>query len=233
MNFGDKLKLLRNEQELTQPELADKIGIEQSYLSKLETGKSYPSSDNFDLILEAFKIDTKTLLADIDPTQIYKQLRQIPEVSNYLNKYHQQQKTQRTKLLIFSVLLFAFGVTAFVAGRLGLIYPETFYNYSSQGIVLESEAKEIFLNWTSIIPQGEKWKNFRLEINSRRNEDFLTINDYKGNIYNIPVEGGSRTYYLRNEINIERSENRMLVLFGLLFLIVGLSGLILEKKFFR
>jgi len=241
MNFGDKLKLLRNEQELTQPELADKIGIEQSYLSKLETGKSYPSADNFSLILQAFNINTKTLLEDIDPTQIFKQLRQIPEVSNYLDKYHRKQKSQRVKLLIFSALFFAFGVTAFVAGRLGLIFPETFYNYYSQGIVLEGEPKEIFTRWGQTLPHSfnsttegrNKKDGLRVEFEKRRNEDFLTINDYKGNVFNIPVTGGSRTYYLKNDVNIERSENRMLVLFGLLFLILGLSGLILEKKFFR
>ena len=37
MKFGDKLKELRNEKEMTQPELAEAIGIEQSYLSKLRT----------------------------------------------------------------------------------------------------------------------------------------------------------------------------------------------------
>ena len=35
MNFGEKLRDLRNEKKWTQPELADAIGIEQSYLSKL------------------------------------------------------------------------------------------------------------------------------------------------------------------------------------------------------
>lgn len=40
MTFADKIRSLRLALDLTQPELADAIGIEQSYLSKLETGKS-------------------------------------------------------------------------------------------------------------------------------------------------------------------------------------------------
>ena len=39
MKLGEKIKKLRNDAELTQPELADKAQIEQSYLSKLENEK--------------------------------------------------------------------------------------------------------------------------------------------------------------------------------------------------
>ena len=35
MNFGDRIRQLRQDKGLTQPELADAMGIEQSYLSKL------------------------------------------------------------------------------------------------------------------------------------------------------------------------------------------------------
>jgi transcriptional regulator with XRE-family HTH domain len=36
MTLGEQLKKLRNEKALSQPDLADLTGIEQSYLSKLE-----------------------------------------------------------------------------------------------------------------------------------------------------------------------------------------------------
>src|SRR5688572_18022983 len=39
VNFGEKVKQLRAERNLTQPQLAQAIGIEQSYLSKLENDK--------------------------------------------------------------------------------------------------------------------------------------------------------------------------------------------------
>jgi len=47
MNIGEKIKQLRTEKNLTQPQLAEAIGIEQSYLSKLENDKSTPSADIF------------------------------------------------------------------------------------------------------------------------------------------------------------------------------------------
>ena len=47
MNFGEKLKQIRTQKNLTQPQMAEAIGIEQSYLSKLENDKSIPSAEMF------------------------------------------------------------------------------------------------------------------------------------------------------------------------------------------
>jgi transcriptional regulator with XRE-family HTH domain len=41
MTLGETIKLLRTEQGLTQPELAEKARIEQSYLSKLENESGF------------------------------------------------------------------------------------------------------------------------------------------------------------------------------------------------
>ena len=85
MNIGEKIKQLRTEKNLTQPQLAEAIGIEQSYLSKLENDKSVPSADIFQAILKALNIEVGSFLEGIDDKIIHRQLRQIPEVANYLN----------------------------------------------------------------------------------------------------------------------------------------------------
>ena len=85
MNFGEKVRQLRAERNLTQPQLAQLVGIEQSYLSKLENDKSVPSADIFQSILKAFSIDVGTFLEAVDEKQVYRDLRQVPEVSNHLN----------------------------------------------------------------------------------------------------------------------------------------------------
>ncbi len=41
--FGKQLKSLRLERDLTQEELADKVGIHPTYVGKLEAGKCNPS----------------------------------------------------------------------------------------------------------------------------------------------------------------------------------------------
>ncbi len=79
MKFGEKLKELRNEKGMTQPEMAEAIGIEQSYLSKLENDKSLPSRDTFVRILEVFELGIADVVDELDPSS-KNQLRQLSEV---------------------------------------------------------------------------------------------------------------------------------------------------------
>jgi transcriptional regulator with XRE-family HTH domain len=44
MTLGEQLKKLRNEKALSQPDLGNIAGIEQSNLSELENDKSMPSN---------------------------------------------------------------------------------------------------------------------------------------------------------------------------------------------
>jgi len=79
MKFGDYIRQKREANGWTQPEAAAKIDIEQSYLSKLETGKSYPSEDIFNRLLQAYDIDTGDLSRSIFSAELDK-LREIKEV---------------------------------------------------------------------------------------------------------------------------------------------------------
>lgn len=85
MNIGERIRQLRTERNLTQPQLAEMIGIEQSYLSKLENDRSVPSADIYQNVLRALTIDTAGFLAGIDEYLVHRHLRQIPEVANHLN----------------------------------------------------------------------------------------------------------------------------------------------------
>src|SRR4051812_13968453 len=85
MNLGERIKKLRIERSLTQPQLAEAIGIEQSYLSKLENEKSIPSAEIFRGILQALAVDAVTFLQGIDEHVVATQLEHIPEVSSHLN----------------------------------------------------------------------------------------------------------------------------------------------------
>jgi transcriptional regulator with XRE-family HTH domain len=85
MNFGEKLKQIRIDRNLTQPQLSAAIGIEQSYLSKLENDKSQPSAESFDAIIKALEMAPKNFLEGIDKKELQGPLRHIPDVAQFIN----------------------------------------------------------------------------------------------------------------------------------------------------
>ena len=118
MNFGEKIKQLRQLRNWSQPELADAIGIEQSYLSKLENDKSAPSPDMLNRILEAFDIDVETLLEGMDETEIWNHLRSIPLVNGHLQAQKELTQRKRSSWVLGSSLLRVLGLTALGLGLL-------------------------------------------------------------------------------------------------------------------
>ena len=62
LTFGEKLRYLREEQELNQTELGKKLGITQRKLSYLECGKCEPNVDDIRAICNFFKISADYML---------------------------------------------------------------------------------------------------------------------------------------------------------------------------
>lgn len=61
MPFHENLRTLRLARGLTQPALAEKAGIEQSYLSKLENGRSRPSEEVLARLAQALEVKAEAL----------------------------------------------------------------------------------------------------------------------------------------------------------------------------
>lgn len=55
--IGEKIKQQRKRLKLTQFELAEKVGIHEKQLSRIEAGLHYPSLENFIKILRVLKIN--------------------------------------------------------------------------------------------------------------------------------------------------------------------------------
>lgn len=223
MNLGEKLRQYRHERNLTQPELAEAMGIEQSYLSKLENGKSLPSNDVLNRILDVFAIDLGELLDGLDQG-VRNQLRQIPDVAEHLRRDKERLIGNRRRWLLTSSILVALGVGLIYAGWAQLFFSDTIYEYESKGIVLEGEPKHIF---------REARNPLDLEMRARLDEDFLQTTRYAGEVFNVPVEGGSRTYYLYERSSIDRWQNKAVTFMGVLMLVFGSIGLVLEQKLAR
>lgn len=66
MTFGEKLKRLRNDNGMTQEQLAEKIFVTRTAISKWETSNGYPSIDSLKTISNLFGISIDDLISDVD-----------------------------------------------------------------------------------------------------------------------------------------------------------------------
>ena len=66
MTFGEKLKQLRKDNNLTQEDLAEKIFVTRTAVSKWETDKALPAIDSLKLLSELFHVGIDDLISDGD-----------------------------------------------------------------------------------------------------------------------------------------------------------------------
>ena len=64
MNISDKIQLLRRENEWSQDELAEKLGVSRQSVSKWESGKALPDSEKVLAMAQLFDVSTDFLLKD-------------------------------------------------------------------------------------------------------------------------------------------------------------------------
>lgn len=238
MNLGERIKQLRTERNLTQPQLAEAIGIEQSYLSKLENDKSVPSADIFQAILRAFCVDVPAFLAGIDTQIVHRQLRQIPDVANHLNADVAARIHNMKRWLYGSAVACILGLSSIVAGYQGLIFPNKLYNYMSPGVVLSGEATDVFSTYEGLLfnrlagGQIDNAERIRLveAFRKRFNTQNLVLDEYRGQGFSLPVKGGSRVYDYKGDSYVQRSQNRYLLLLGTVFAVAGVFGFIVESR---
>ena len=108
MKFGEYLKAQRDARGWTQPLAAEKIGIEQSYLSKLETGKASPSEEMFERIVSAYDIDVDELANAVSLGEL-ERLREISAVRDLVRRGQQATARGRRRWLVASLALIALG----------------------------------------------------------------------------------------------------------------------------
>ena len=63
MEFNEKLQELRKQKELTQEELAEKLYVSRTAISKWESGRGYPNIDSIKAIAKFFSVTVDELLS--------------------------------------------------------------------------------------------------------------------------------------------------------------------------
>ena len=100
MEFNEKIQELRKQKGLTQEELAEKLFVSRTAISKWESGRGYPNIDSLKAIAEFFNITIDELLSS-------KQLLSIAEQDS-------MAKTQQIRDLTFGLLDLSFLLLIFI-----------------------------------------------------------------------------------------------------------------------
>lgn len=205
MKFGDYIRQKREANGWTQPEAAAKIDIEQSYLSKLETGKSYPSEDIFNRLLQAYNIDAGDLSRSIFSAELDK-LREIKEVrSVVLERQTNEIKFTRGWMIAGLVLLMLGGAAlGFAIAGNGPPKPHQKFHYKSLGVILPGEPLDAFQvihashvsngSLETIARQDAEFNAQKQVMTDRIHEIIETHNSFKGEQYIKKTLNGKRRF---------------------------------------
>lgn len=237
MTLGEQLKKLRNAKALSQPDLANLAGIEQSYLSKLENDKSIPSNDIFRKLLSAFDLSLAEFLAAFDKSYAKSQLSQIPDIEHWLKQQQQSQLLNQRRYLYICSALIVLALTLFYTGQSKILLPEKQFQYYSEGVVLAGEPKDIFDDWQKLIPQGDEGnKRFyqkKMEMTQRKDEQFILLEQFLGQSYVVTLPEGLRVYRADGEKTITHPVNAWLRISGVFFFVMGIMGFVLERRLYK
>jgi transcriptional regulator with XRE-family HTH domain len=202
---------------LTQPQFAEAIGIEQSYLSKLENDKSQPSADMFSSIVKALQLAPRDLLADIDRTILQNSLRHIPEVSQFLNGEVQRRLHDARKYIWGAAAACLLGFAMMLAANDGIFFANNLYKYKSQGVILDGESDQIF-----DIEQFAAASRIKVQT--------IEVWGNRGTVFFEPAANGKRKFDLVDVTYVHPTQNKILQYLGALLMFSGLLLVVVEWR---
>ncbi|ANZ95141.1 hypothetical protein BFC19_07025 [Brochothrix thermosphacta] len=106
-NFGEKLKMLREQTDITQEEVSQKLNVTRQSVSNWENNKNYPDLTTLVTLNQLYNISLDDLLKDENNV--------VKSMKTELNSY---RSSELIKLIIFSVLAFLLPIIGIVFGIL-------------------------------------------------------------------------------------------------------------------
>jgi len=245
MKFGDYIRQKRESTGWTQPEAAAKIDIEQSYLSKLETGKSYPSEDIFRRLESTYTIDMDELGRKVFSDELNK-LREISSIRTLMLKRHGTETKYLRSWLAAGLVSLMAGTSLVVYQTHQGHYAEWTYKYQSPGVIKAGESVRVFerlkereelhdrLNMVvpnrgtdNSVPEEKPGESYSERLEYHR----LDLHENLGPVLIKVVEGGRRRYELVDESIREYSRrNDILLALGVALLAGGFASFFLSQR---
>lgn len=223
MKLGEKIKQLRNDAGLTQPELAEKAQIEQSYLSKLENEKGSPSFEVISKIAAAFEIEVMILIDSLSMSYLQENLQHLPEIAIKLEARREAKKSKMRRSYIMAAMSIIFGVALVILGNSSTIFPQSIYQYKSMGLINKGEVNRHFqTSPLRELAETREMSDKRIENNiPRLDEELLLTRSYSGEGF-IEGYGTQRRYFQKIHVReIESPMKDASVVFGFIFLLGG------------
>lgn len=130
MKFGDNLKQIRKSKNISQEELAERLGVSRQSVSKWETGENYPSMFNIMCLCDIFKCKINNLVHESMPE--FNSLDEEIKMSVVKFKENEQKKMKSfTKVLyivcniakVFSIVAICFSLLLVIGGC--IVVPNT------------------------------------------------------------------------------------------------------------
>jgi len=242
MNFGERLKQIRTEKGLTQPQFAQMAGIEQSYLSKLENDKSVPSADMFSTIVSGLGMDEATFLEEVDKDVLTTTLRHIPAAAQFNTNAVAAQINHTKQWLYGSAVAWVLGFALMLAANDGIFFSNKLYKYTSPGVILAGEAENIFEKHKEIVSLKLAAKIITSEEMLKEMEAFqvnrvkpVTVEwpNSRGTVYFERADKGLRRFDLIHTEHVQAPGNRILQFLGAIVFVCGFVGLFIEWRLRR
>lgn len=236
MTLGEKLRALRSTSGWTQPEFARKLGIEQSYLSKLENDKSIPSTEMFDKLCTAYEVTPDEMLKGLNSDYIRKNLMHIPIIANSTNNKHEVSKGKRKAAVIVCSTFILVAVLFLFIAQLELLSSNKQYEYISLGVdfkheinqCLESnEEKKCYLEFT-----GEYDPEAYHNTTHNWVSDSIITREYIGESFMEELEHGFRDYHVKVLKDKRSPANNIFLIMAVFLMTLGVLGLIVEARFY-
>ena len=232
MNLGDYLKSCREASKRTQHDIAGEVGIEQPYLSKLESGKSIPSNEVFNKLVKVYGIKVEDLVTQLDDTELQRmgELKAITDIMSQTLS-HRSDSAKKFSLLGFALLTVGIGMLCFAILP---IYSATQYSYRSEGVLTPQEDLNTFdLVYQDVneLSNDAALLAKRTELLARLDQVDVVSDVFKGDGYVVSTADGRRYFKtIATHQSVRDFWNRWLLVPSFMLIVAAISSLLIARR---